>query len=345
MAETVNQGIVIGHEPGSRFDNIRLTPQNLAFNAADAITPGLRDEGLVEIKPITGKDIANRDKAFQHEVSITFTTEQIKPLYFANYVQLSRGYVDAQMLAIGGGSTSMGWLTFINNVAGFGVQATGTTSLAMKFKLTIGKTSNCVITLSSYITSLLSTDELDFLFTSSTAALAANTGGTTLGLTAEAYDRASIIPAPGLESVSIHNSVGTAFAGKLGMDSELTFESYMGAPDNRNRAFTQGVRCGGKLRFIDMNATQARAYLTNARQDLIAMDIVDKAGFTNEFTNGAVSFSPDWRFSEKPGDSWVEATLNGDIPVNPGGYTDTTYMDIGQTLATKSVYKGKVGYN
>lgn len=345
MAETANQGIVASNEPGSRFDNIRLTPQNLAFNASDAITPGLRDEGTWEVKEISGKDIANRDKLYQHEVSLTFTTEQIKPLYFANYIQLARGYVDAQFKSIGGGSTSMGWLTFINNAAGFGVQATGTTSLAMKFKLTIGKSSNCVLTLSSYITSLLSTDELDFLFTSSGAALAANTGGTTLGLTAEAYDRASLIPAPGLESVLIQNSVGTGYAGKLGMESEITFESYSGATDNRNRAFVQGVRCGGKLRFIDMNKTQAKAYLTNARQDLILMDIVDKAGFTNEYTLGAVSFAPNWRISEKPGDSWVEADINGDIPVNPGGYTDVTYMDVGQTTATKSIWKGKIGYN
>jgi len=345
MAETGHQGVVIGHEPGSRFDNIRLTPQNLAFNASDAITPGLRDEGLMEIKPITGKDIANRDKAFQHEATVTYTTEQIKPLYWANYVQLARGYVDAQFKAIGGGATSMGWFTFINNAAALGAQATGTTSLGMKIKRTInGKNANCVITLNSYITSLLSTDELDFLFSSSTAALAANTGGTTLGLTAEAYDRQSIV-IPIFDSFSVQNSITTAAPGKVGMDSEITWESYGGKPDNRNRSFVQGIRIAGKVQIVDMNYLQAKAFLTDYREDVAVLKAFDKSGNDYKFTNGVVSNIPDYRLSEKPGDSWIEVTLSGDVPVNPGGYTDTTYMDLGQSSAVEEVYKGKIGYN
>jgi hypothetical protein len=341
----IHQGVVIGHEPGSRFDNIRLTPQNLSFNAADAITPGLRDEGLLEIKPITGKDIANRDKAFQHEAMITFTTEQIKPLYWANYVQLARGYVDAQFKAIGGGATSMGWFTFINNPALFGVQATGTTSLGMKIKRTInGKNANCLLTLNSYITSLKSTDELDFLFSSSASALAANSGGTTLGLTAEAYDLGGKV-IPILDSCSVQNSGGTALVGKLGMDSELTWESYEGKPDNRNRAFVQGIRCGGKIQVIDLNSSNAQAFLSDFREDMVALKAFDKSGNDYKYTNGAVSGISDYRISEKPGDSWIEFTLSGDIPVNPAGYTDKTYMDLGQTLATEEIYVGKVGYN
>jgi hypothetical protein len=344
MAETAHNGVVASHEPGSRFDNIRIVPTNLAWDHNDSICPGLRDEGLVEWRPIVGTDIANRDKPFNHEIVATFTTEQMKPLYMRNYVQLSRIIVDARMQMIGGGSASIGWLTFRDNLAALGVQATETTSLALGFKATIGKTAQTVLTLNSYITSALSTDELDKLFTESTSGMAAGTGGASYGLTPEAYDKSSLIVPP-LDYVSITNSVGTAKGGKLGMDSEITFETYAGAPDGRNRALAQGIRIGGKLIIIDMNKTQLKAQLTDWREDVASFTVGDKSGNTYVMTLGAASMSPTGRMSEKPGDSWVEVEIKGDVPMNPNDITDTTFMDWGTTNPKIVTLKGKAGYN
>lgn len=344
MAETAHNGIVASHEPGSRFDNIRIVPTNLAWNHNDAICPGLRDEGLVLFNPIVGTDIANRDKAYQHEAVITFTTEQVKPLYIRNLVQLSRIIVDARMQMIGGGSTSIGWYTFRDNLAAIGIQATETTSLALAFKLAIGKKAEAVITMNSYITSLKATDELDKLLTESTSGMAPGTGGASYGLTPEAYDLGGKI-VPILEKVQVQNSAGTGFGGKLGMASEITFETYAGAPDNRNRAQSQGIKCGGKLIFVDMNRTQFKAFLTDWREDVVALTVYDKSGNTYTYNNGAVSMSPTGRSSEKPGDSWIEVEIKGDIPMNPGAITDVTYMDWGTTSPTAVAFTGKVGYN
>lgn len=344
MAETAHNGVVYSHEPGSKFDNIRIVPTNLAWVHNDAIMPGLRDEGLVLFNPIVGTDINMRDKAYQHEAVITFTTEQIKPLFMRNYVQLSRILNDARMQMIGGGSTSIGWLSFRENIAAPGVQATETTSLALGFKLTVGQKAECVLTMNSYITSALSTDELDKLFAISSSGIAAGTGGASYGLTAQGYDITSKI-VPILESVTITNSVGAGAPGKLGMESEITFETYGGKPDKRNRSFAQGIKCGGKLIFVDMNRTQLAAFLSDYRQNVASMTIGDKSGNSWVYTLGAVSLTPTFRFSEKPGDSWVEVEIKGDIPMNPGDITDVTYMDWGTTTATTVTMKGGVAYN
>lgn len=344
---TAHNGVVTGHEPGFRFDNIRIVPQNLAFNAPDAISPGLRTEGLCLFDPTQIADVAARNIGLHHEAKITFDTLQCTPLYLRNYAALSQILVDAQMQHIGGGATAMKYYTFKDNPAAFGVQATGTTSLAFGFKFTINNTkASALLSLNSFITSILGTDELPFLFSSSDTALAAGTGGTTLGLTTELYDRASVIVPP-LDYVTISNSGGGGAlkAGKLGMTSEFTFETFTGEPDGRNRGIAQGVKLGGKLRIVDLNKTQAIAYLTDFSEDVISCNIFNKSGHQYQLLGGAASLSPHYRISEKPKDSWIEIDIAGDIPLNPVNQTvNTTYIDWGTTSPNIISFK-LAGYN
>lgn len=339
----VHTGVNAANEPGFRFDNIRITPQNLAFNVNDAIAPGLRNEGLVEFSAIAGTDIAERGVSYQHEAKVTFKTFQCKPLFLRNYTALSRILVDAQMKAIGGGSASIGWLTFINNAAAFGVQATGTTSMAFGYKFMLNSTeATAQITLNSYLTSLLTTDEFQLLLSSSGAALAANTGGTTQGLTAQAYAYSSKL-IPIWDSLQITNSGGAALVGKLGMNSEFGWETFTGEPDTRNRGIAQGLKLGGKFHIIDANQTQWRAFLTDYAED-ITMTAKDKNGYTYIISAGAGTGHAAFRLSEKPKDSHVELEVKGDVPMNPGVISDVTYMDIGTTSPT-TIQFNLAGYN
>lgn len=341
---TAHNGVVFSHEPGFLFDNIRIVPAGLPFNSADMINPGLRDAGKLQISSITKDDVNARPKVLYMDNQLTFISEQVKNLLFMNnWMELSRVLNDVQMRLVGGGSESVGWFTYKTNQADLDVNATGSTSLANKWKFTLSKdTAQVEVTMNGYMTSqnpdILT--EADWLFTNSDTAVAGNSDGSTLGLEPQGYEDTGLA-VPIIQSVSITNSAGQALFGKCGLDSVITYETEGGAPDTRNRQLAQAIMADWDLVSVDLNKTQILAFLTDSRED-ISITVADLNG--NFYTLTGARLAPMIDISEVPGSSACKIKVKGRAPMNPAS-DPIAYIDLAVSNANEWVMTLDAGYN
>src|ERR1035437_5046837 len=312
-----------------RLKSLTLAVWGAHFNAAGKfVNVGLRKVTKVDRKVVSISDVAKRDIADKIAVELDGDMLQTGFPNVLNAYILSKQFAQAQLQNVHGQ-----WLNFVDNGGTF-TTPTGSALLGFGFTFTISeKDRNIAFKAGTH----MSNTEWDWLVANSASGATGGTGGPTVSLTPNAYDRTKYVRT-GIKSVTVGGiTVGCQNGAKL------VIKSMNSEKDDRERVLNCWLDIAGEVTMLQTKSTDIAAI--SAALEQVDATIVYNTWNDETITlsSGVASGVGEILLSDDKNTAKLVAkgqtVYNPDEPAPP-----PPYVDIGVTTAT-DLKLSLAGYN
>ncbi|MBL7987656.1 MAG: hypothetical protein JNJ94_06320 [Chlorobi bacterium] len=303
-----------------RVDAIAYAVSGFQFNhATEAGTLGLREAATFRVEQVGYEDAAKRFMYDKILCSLEANLFQARIADIKNLYLLSRSPHQLRFAMAGGQ-----YFNFVDNTNFTTAAGSSLVGLEFEFEVT-----DSMRSLKANWQTAMAQVEYDWMLANATAH-AGTTGGTSLGLTAGAYNRANFA----MSTIDTDSVTINGYAPGYMTDAKLSIK-FTG-PKKTTRQ--QPICCFAEVSFtasmLQSKVADLQAVITASKNDYTIL-VPTWNGDTFKFTTGALGFKGVTELGDK--DTVTQIEMTGSIPFDPIGTTSN--IDLGVTSATIAEFK------